>query len=77
MIFGPPPGFVFRLLLFPVQLILALITLCVVANTTATRGADRFLLWLGFIIPFVTLGLTLFFGGPILRFKGLFQWLFG
>jgi hypothetical protein len=73
MIMVPPAGLMFRLLLFPVQWVLAFITLAVAARTTGPPELDRFVRWIGFAIPLVTVALTLFFGGQILRFKGLLQ----
>jgi hypothetical protein len=71
MIMSPPAGVVLRLLLFPVQWILAFITLVVAIRTTGPPELDRYVLWFGFVFPSVTVGLTLYFGGQILRFTGL------
>jgi len=77
MIMVPPAGIVFRLLLFPVQWVLALITFRVATRTSGPSELERYALWLGFIVPSVTVVLTLLLGGQILRFKGLLQYLFG
>lgn len=77
MILVPPAGIVFRLLLFPLQWIFAIITFRVASRATGPPELDRYVLWIGFVLPLIMVGLTLFFGGQIMRFEGLFQLLFG
>ena len=72
----PRGGLVLRLLLFPVQWILALIVLVLGARLSRLGESDN-AVCITVIIPVILVAMTLFFGGAILRFEGLYAWLMG
>jgi len=69
MLLMPRGGLVLRLLLFPVQWLLALIVLVLSARLSRLGESDN-VVCIAIVFPVIVVGMTLFFGGAILRFEG-------